>query len=263
MATPDTARAADTRRWVTVLRPAIGHPSRRVLVAPHAGAGPNALAPLWTMLEPDVEVAGITLPGRERRFDEIASLVQVDAQQAIDAVVRDMAQLPRVPTVLFGHSMGAALGAAVAAARPDLFDSVVLSAYPSAGSTAQRAGRWRHDELRNIIAIADGTPVEVMANLAWRETLLELLRHDLTMSARIAHRPFPTLPLPLTVIQGSQDRMLAPLERSTWLTRTSAGLVTRTLPGGHFYLLDDRSRGQVAQLMLGADAVVTQTRLTA
>lgn len=52
------------------LREAVTAPRARLLVFPHSGSGPNSLFPLVEPLPEDVEVLGLSLPGRERRFGE-------------------------------------------------------------------------------------------------------------------------------------------------------------------------------------------------
>ena len=232
--------------WISVLRPATRGAQYRVLIVPHAGAGPNALAPLWECLPVDVEVAGVTLPGRERRFADGAAAVPDDPDDVIAAVLAEIAGLRPLPTVLFGHSLGAAIAAAVVDEQPAWFDSVVLSSYPAEGTAADRAGRWPTARLMEIVDAAGGTPAEVVGNPVWREFLLDLLRKDLTLGARLASRAVGPFPVPLTVLHGADDRLVARSDQAVWLSRAGAGLRMRTLPGGHFYLLDEPNRYPVA-----------------
>lgn len=232
--------------WISVLRPAARGPLRRVLVVPHAGAGPNALAPLWECLPGDVEVTGVTLPGRERRFAEDPALIPDDPDTVVDAVLSEMARLSFVPTVPFGHSLGAGIAAALVDAEPAWFESVVVSAYPAEGTAADRAGEWSDDRLLAILSGAGGTPTQVVGSQAWREHLLELLRRDLTLGARLAHRTVGPLGVPTTVLHGADDPLIPSPDPAVWAARTAAGLRTRTLPGGHFYLLDQANLTTVA-----------------
>ncbi|CRK59438.1 thioesterase [Alloactinosynnema sp. L-07] len=235
------------RKWTSTVRPARTLATRRAVILPHAGAGPNALSGMWECLPADFEIVGVTLPGRERRFGESAKAVLGDPDTIVAEIVDELAAAAPRPTVVFGHSLGAAMAVAVVAAAPTLFDAMVLSSYPGEGTAAERAGRWDRAKLMRVIEVAGGTPAEVVRNPGWRDFLLELLRCDLTLGARMASIPFPTsLDLPVTVLDGAHDRLRYPTHRATWVTRLGAGVRTESLPGGHFYLLDEGARQAVA-----------------
>ena len=234
------------QNWLSLLRPARRGPLRRAIVVPHAGAGPNALAPMWECLPDDVEVVGVTLPGRERRFAEPASGVGGDPDVVISGVLRDVARLRAVPTVLFGHSLGAAIAAAVADVEPGPFDWLVLSAYPAGPAEPVRGPAEQRQRLLDLVDLAGGTPAEVTASPAWREHLLDVLGSDLALADGLADRVLGRLRVPVTVLHGEDDRLVAPTGKAVWDQRTAAGVRVRTLPGGHFYLLDDVTRYVVA-----------------
>jgi hypothetical protein len=80
-------------------------PRARLLVVPHSVCGPNRYLRLVGGLPDDVEVRGLTLPGRERRRTETPGAT-------LDEVLAALAEIPRpeVPTLILGHSLGATLG---------------------------------------------------------------------------------------------------------------------------------------------------------
>ncbi|UJW33007.1 alpha/beta fold hydrolase [Saccharothrix sp. AJ9571] len=233
--------------WTAVLRAAQGTPEARVVLIPHAGAGPNVLMPLAERLPPRFEVLGVTLPGRERRFSESFKETPSDPHAVVEGVLGELVALPSLPTVLFGHSMGAAVAAAIALAKPEPFTGLVLSAYPSGGSAAERAGRWSDDDLVKIMRAGGGTPDEILASPFWREHVMALLRSDLTLGLRLAQVSFlGPVAVPLTVLGAHDDQLVPSAELPAWRDRAGAGLRTRMFDGGHFYLLDEPHVGEVA-----------------
>ena len=95
-------------QWWSQLRPwgePVTAPRARMLIAPHSGAGPNRYLRLVGGLPDDVEIVGLTLPGRERRGSERPGATLDEVLASLSAVSR-----PEVPTLVLGHSMGATLG---------------------------------------------------------------------------------------------------------------------------------------------------------
>ncbi|MFE5791325.1 thioesterase II family protein [Streptomyces sp. NPDC056503] len=234
-------------RWTTVVRPATGTPRARVVVLPHSGSGPNTLLPTLRRLPGDHEVVGVTLPGRERRFGESCEGVADDPGGVLRAVLAELTAAPPLPTVLFGHSMGAVFAATLAVEAPALCRGLVLSAYPGDPAAAERTAEWTDEELLDVVRRGGGTPEEALADAAVREHVLRVMRCDLTLeqrfATRIAARPLPVAP---TVLGGLDDRIVSPAELAGWAGRAPAGTRRRVFPGGHFYLLDPAHADAVA-----------------
>ncbi|WP_214410526.1 thioesterase II family protein [Sphaerisporangium fuscum] len=253
MSLREQSRRARPGAWITGMRAARQEVKGRVLVFPHAGAGPNALTPLLAALPEDHEVFGVTLPGRERRFSESYERTPDDPQAVVDGVLTELRRLPAGrPTVFFGHSMGVAVAVAVALAEPALCARLVLSAHPPAGVRYERADDWDDQVLLDIIRLGGGTPPEILENPFWRGYVLGLLRSDLSLAGRLVRRNRNgRLTTPLTVLGGDRDELVDPADLLTWTTRTTATSRTRLFPGGHFYLLDEPNRAAVAAEITG------------
>lgn len=234
--------------WVRVLRPARTEVLGRVVVLPHSGAGPNTLAPLAHRLPDGFEVAGVTLPGRERRFGESPQTLVEEPDRAVASVVTELRALPPLPTVLFGHSMGAAFAAAIAIDAPELCHGLVLSAHPTLESRAGRDGPWSDIDLFDVIRLGGGdTPTELLDDEVIRRHLITRLRCDLTLGRHLAERnKGRALPVVPTVLGGLDDELVPPPDLDRWSGLPGADTTVRFHPGGHFYLLDEANLDAVA-----------------
>ncbi|WP_225821766.1 thioesterase II family protein [Streptomyces naphthomycinicus] len=233
--------------WTTVLRPTRHTPRGRVVAVPHSGAGPNALLPLLARLPSDVEVVGVTLPGRERRYGESFDRLPEDPRAVVDAVRGELDAAPRLPTVLFGHSMGAAFAATLAVRAPALCQGLVLSSLARSGSASEPPEHPTEADVLDVVRMGGGTPEEFLLEAGLRAHLLGLLVCDLTLGRRLvalsAGRP---LPVPPVVLGGRDDKLVAPEDLADWSGTGSGTARTRLFPGGHFYLLDEANLDAVA-----------------
>lgn len=227
---------ATTPDWIYPLRKAGGEPDARLLVFPYAAAGASSLRPLLTGLPARIELLGVSLPGRERRFGEPPS---TDHEQIVAEVVADLARRDRRTTYLFGHSMGASLALALAVAAPDLVDGVVISAREPTGTALEAILGLTDDQIVEFLGAAGGTAPKLLADDFWRRRLLDLYRSDVrlddtTSRAVQRHR----LRQHLVVLGGADDPWVAPGRLAGWAARTTGRCGVRVLPGEHFYLLD-------------------------
>ncbi|GAB3974189.1 alpha/beta fold hydrolase [Actinoallomurus acanthiterrae] len=241
---PRGRRAGVTGPWITELRASPGRPRGRVLAFPHAAAGPNTLLPMLDRLPETYAVFGVTLPGRERRLHERPPAAPVDAGAVLAGILDDFVRLPPGPTVLFGHSLGGVLAAELALAAPERCAGVVVSACHARGPAARGAG---DAALSDMVRRGGGAAAELLREPYWREHILALLRFDVALGRRLAHDiDRGRLRVPLTVLGGDRDELLPVPELASWQDRAGAGMRTRVLSGGHFYLLDETNRDAVA-----------------
>lgn len=238
--------------WTRPLRAGGGAAALRVVALPHAGSGPHALLPVLSALPAGVDVLGVTLPGRAGRAGEPYRATPADPMRAVAAVLAELAELAPAPTVLFGHSMGAALAAAMAMTAPERFVGLVVSAPPATGTPTELAGRWSDEEILRILRAGGETPDEVLASGTWRRHLLDLMRADLTLGVRLAHLCAPhDIRVPVTLLGGADDVVAPPLDVPGWQARAAAGLRVRVLPGGHFYLMETGNVAEVVAEIVG------------
>ncbi|WP_377267923.1 thioesterase II family protein [Peterkaempfera sp. SMS 1(5)a] len=233
-------------------------PQARLLVLPYAAAGAASLRPLVAGLPAGIEVLGVSLPGRERRFSEPPVTGHIEI---VTAVTRELAQLPTLPTWLFGHSMGASLALACALAAPELCAGVAVSARKPTGVALASMRGLSDEEIVGFFGAVGNTAPKLLEDPFWRARLIELFRNDTQLdeevSAAIEGAPFH---LPVLALGGADDPYVAAAELDEWEQRTSGRCEVVVLPGAHFYLLDPANRAAVQQAL---DLVLRQAPVPA
>src|SRR5689334_2163044 len=96
--------------WFHVPRP-VARPRLRLVCLPYAGGSASIYHGWASELDPDVELVAVQLPGRGSRLRE-APFTQMEPLLA--ALLEAMASLDDAPIAIFGHSMGALVGFALA-----------------------------------------------------------------------------------------------------------------------------------------------------
>lgn len=217
------------------------------LVGFHHAGGSSLLFREWPDdLPPGWRVDAVELPGRGRRFGE--PLLQ-EMSAAVDAIADDIAESAgpeEQPLVLFGHSMGARLAYEVAAAlmgRGIGVDLLVASSHAAPGCPSERddARDWHlldDDALVEVLRDLGGSPPGVLESPEMRDIFLPILRADLRM---LADAPPLEVALDADVLAvAGRDEELSDEALRGWGACTRGRFEARRLPGGHFYLLEQR-----------------------
>jgi surfactin synthase thioesterase subunit len=210
----------------------------------------------WEILAPDA-------PGRGLRYD-VPPVRDIDA--LVDYVLGETLAGLDGPLAIFGHSMGAAVAAA-------LTNRLLAGAGPApawlgvSGWDAQRSDdvdeltdELTDDELRARLLALGGTQTELLTDPGYWRLLAPLLRADLAVMA--GHEPDANrdwLDVPLSVFGGRSDAIADP-DRLTALAGAARRLVGLHLyPGGHFYL--NHRTGDVAR-QIAADVLAATYAMT-
>ncbi|QMU77045.1 thioesterase [Streptacidiphilus sp. PB12-B1b] len=238
---------SDKPDWIFPLRKTGGDPSARLLVFPYAAAGPSSLRPLVTRLPDAVEVVGVALPGRERRFGEPPATT---LDEVVDGVATALAGRERLPTYLLGHSMGAGLALALALAEPDACTGIVMSGRKPLGVALGSLQGLDDDEVVSFLTAVGSTNPQLLGDAYWRNHLIQLFRHDTELdvqaskvieSERLSQR--------LLALGGADDPYVDPGDLEPWSDRTNGSCEVMIFPGDHFFLLDPANRPAVAQAL--------------
>ncbi|MFC5855318.1 thioesterase II family protein [Streptomyces chlorus] len=212
------------------------------MCAPHAGGTAHAYRSWPAALPDDVEVLAVQYPGRQDRLAELAAVTMDDLIRPIaDALEPFVLE----PLALFGHSMGAAVAYEVTLELERRHGQVV-DLLTVSGSRAPH-----HREEEDRYALSDADLVEelrrlddsfgdLLATPELLDLVLPAIRADFRLVSRYLRTPALPVRAPLLVFGGTDDPDVSPDELSRWRTCAGGAFDTRTFPGGHFYLTEER-----------------------
>lgn len=229
---------------VTIARPRrAGRPVVRLYLLHHAG-GSRAAFRGWPAAFPaDWEIVRVEAPRR----GPAGQLVTLN--DFVDSV---LAQIPGdgVPYAVFGHSMGALAGFALALAaeaagrEPAVWLGVSAHPGPRIGTQpGVHLHRLSADALRDAMVGLGGTAAEVLVD-DWIWSMVEpVVRKDLIMAETwVPAADPPVIRVPITAYCGQEDMVALPATVTAWASHTERFRGVRSFPGGHFYLQPTRDR---------------------
>ncbi|MDO0928745.1 alpha/beta fold hydrolase [Streptomyces sp. TG1A-8] len=219
----------------------------RLVCLPHAGGSAGFFGDWSAGLAPDVELWAIQYPGRENRIGEpFIAEMDVLAQSVAD----ELHPHAGTPTVIFGHSMGAALGFEVARRLTTPGEQHAMRHLVVSGCAAPhrlrpfpgQEGAHLLDDERLVAMLgslgAGGT--HLLDDPDLREVLLPPVRNDYRLVQSYTGRRDPALPIGITAFAGRQDAAVSIDELDAWAEVTDGRCTVRSFPGGHFYLTERR-----------------------
>lgn len=225
---------------VTLSQP--GRPTlrdRAIVVFPHAGGSPRTYIPWCRELPAEVDLYGVTYPGRGRLLNEPVPETLVDLAAACATELQPIIQ-SLGPVVLFGHSMGSYV--AFEAARTLHRSGTSVAALVVSGAEAPHFGareawhRASDDDLVRHVGELDDRSRKVLAIPELRRMFLPIIRDDYRLVENYRGEPIPRLSCPIHVLYGESDPELRGSRPAAWAAYTGAGSQVRHVPGDHFYL---------------------------
>lgn len=230
--------------WLRCVRPN-PHATIRLLCLPHAGGAASAYA-MWPRAMPrHIEVWAAQLPGRENRLSEST---QVDWASLICKLAEAVGSIADGPLLCFGHSMGALMAFELARYLRHhtafAFQGLLLSGHRAA-HLAPNSVPIHHlpdDAFIQKVAEFEGLPMTLVNSADFREIWLPSLRADFTLCERYRYVIDAPLNCPIVALGGVQDGHVRPSDLRAWAMHTHSAFRMHMLPGGHFYLHEQRER---------------------
>ncbi|MFJ8329965.1 thioesterase II family protein [Streptomyces sp. NPDC094437] len=223
-------------------------PARRLVCFPHAGGAASFYRDWRQFTQPEVELIAVQYPGRENRMRE--PLVPT-LEKLVLALTEELLALPPLPTVFFGHSMGAAV-AYETLLRIEHTGATHVTRLCVSGRAPQRpprASARTDEEVVAAVLALGGTHASVFEDPDLRELLLPIIANDYRLID--AYRPATEVPLlraSVHALTGSDDPQVTPEEAGQWRATTSGPFALTVLDGDHFYLVPEAD--QVARAAL-------------
>ncbi|MFF7705568.1 thioesterase II family protein [Streptomyces lydicus] len=217
-------------------------PAFRLVCLPHAGGAASSFREWGAQLPDSVELSAVQYPGREDRVNEPFATGIPELAGSIALALRPLADCP---LVLFGHGLGALVAYEVArvlqAAYGVHIDHLVVSGRRAPSLAVPGVVHKRPDQaVIDEISRLSGTSAELLRDYAFRRFFLAAIRSDFRLAETYRAEPGPKLTCPLTSVIGCDDIEVDAFQASCWSDHTTGPFTFRSLPGGHFYLLQDQ-----------------------
>jgi medium-chain acyl-[acyl-carrier-protein] hydrolase len=217
----------------------VGTARLRLFCFSFAGGSATEFLPWHPLLAPEIELCAIQLPGRGARFAEPPLTMM---SQVIDTIGQLIAQNNELPFAFFGHSLGALLAFEASHHCLNHALSVPVRLFLSGCNAPQRLGNRPLLHLLDNAALIEalkefnGTPVEVLVNPELMRMALPALRADFMLAENYIYSPRPPLPIPITVLSGTQDNHIQSEYLADWGNETSGDCELHMFKGDHFFI---------------------------
>lgn len=213
----------------------------RLVCFAHSGAGAAPFVPWARELPPEIALCPIRSPGRETAFREplLGSVAEI-----ADGAYGALSTLPPLPTVLMGHSLGAAVGFEIARRMqadgqpPRLL--IVSSRHPAHLPPGITLIGHLPDEafLDALDERYAGIPEQIKAVPELLQMMVPALKTDVRASEVYRTAAEPRLSCPMWICGGDSDLAVAPDRLARWQELTAGPATVDVYAGGHFYLFE-------------------------
>lgn len=219
----------------------------------HAGGNALGFIPWRAKLAPSIELYAVQLPGRGLRAAEPAC---GDYHALVAMLAAEIAGHADLPCAFFGHSMGALLAfdvarACSAAGTPGPRHLLVSGcAPPRVHLPIPGLHRLGDDALIEALDRYNGTPPQVLKLRELVVRSLPAVRADFALMEHYRYRPGAALDIPITVLFGTEDRLVQPQQLPAWGEETTAPCSVHGFDGDHFFI--NARRAAVLELVEAA-----------
>ncbi|MFE7740877.1 thioesterase domain-containing protein [Nocardia sp. NPDC057455] len=239
-AAPRSARRTETGGLI-IHRKTAGTPGLRLFCWPFAGGKAAAYTP-WRRELPDwVELCVVELPARQRHLAQTPIRRFTDL---VDAALTRVLPLTDLPFAFFGHSLGALAAYEVARRLPDPIAPQALFLGGAVAPHLPRPGRLSELPDHEFVAAVGhygGIPPEVRETPEVMALFLPALRSDFEIFDDYRFTPAAAPSCPAHLFGGRDDRQVAVTQLEAWRDVLPGLRSTELLPGGHFFLTEQRA----------------------
>ncbi|MGK8486674.1 thioesterase domain-containing protein [Nocardia asiatica] len=226
---------------LTIHRMTAGTPTLRLFCWPFAGGKAAAYTP-WRRELPDwVELCVVELPARQRHLAQTPIRRFTDL---VDAALARVLPLTDLPFAFFGHSLGALTAYEVARRLPEGVAPRALFLGGAVAPHLPRPGRLSElpdYEFAAAVGHYGGIPPEVRASPEVMALFLPALRSDFEIFDDYRFTPAAAPSCPAHLFGGRDDRQVAATQLEAWRDLLPGLRSTELLPGGHFFLTEQRA----------------------
>lgn len=232
-------------RWFRFHRKSAA-PRARLICLPHAGGTASFFRDWPQVLDPSVEVIAVRYPGREDRLNEPCI---IDMTALADQLADEIAMLPaepRLPLLLFGHSMGASVAHEVTVRlerRQQPVAALLVSARPAPHRLRVNDLTKRPDDsaLLSDVRRLDTRAAAVLDDPELLEVVLPAIRGDYTLVETYPRQEPRPVRAPIFGYAATADPEVSQSDVQAWEKVTTGAFELRVYSGDHFYLIPQRS----------------------
>ncbi|ORT57414.1 alpha/beta fold hydrolase [Streptomyces sp. CB03238] len=215
---------------------------RRLITFPHAGGSASFFRPWASHLDGTLELSAVQYPGREGRMSE--PLVPSMAELATAVAEALHADRTGRETILFGHSMGAAVAyetlRLLEASGSSAVTRLCVSGRQPDGAETLTVPRLRTDrELLDSMSELGGTRSAVLDDPDLRAMVLGIARNDYYLIDSYRRAPAAArLGAEVVALMGDKDAQTVPQRMEEWSSVTTGPFALHVFTGGHFFLAE-------------------------
>ncbi|WP_240950684.1 thioesterase II family protein [Collimonas pratensis] len=205
----------------------------------YAGGNGSIFLPWQDLIHPSIEICAVQLPGRGARLSEPPAK---SLSEVVEQVAQVVLQQGGQRFAFFGHSLGGLIAFELARYCERHYLPAPERIFVSGCGAPQFRGPLRRvhelgdSALIDVLKDFDGTPVDLLENTELMTLLLPSIRADFGLVADYKYQPNRLLNTPISVLAGTEDAHVSPIQVGGWQKETNKEIRVRWFDGGHFFL---------------------------